>query len=132
MSFFVTIFVQLFPFLSIWKNQTVKLSILWAKLCRAEFWSQKVLDLTHFGPIWPTLGPNLTALVSRFVLINDFEQIWHSCWSARLSLKVLYKETGTPNLARKWVILAQNGTTPHKKVVETRTVTKCTTNWVTP
>ena len=30
-----------------------------------EIWSGKVLDLSHFGLIWPSLGPNLTSLCWR-------------------------------------------------------------------
>ena len=31
----------------------------WAKC--TEIWSEKVPDLSHLGPIWPILGPNLTS-----------------------------------------------------------------------
>ena len=48
-----------------------------------EFWSEKVPDLSHLGPMWPTFGSNLTSLERdqkcvldcvnvRFVLIICF------------------------------------------------------------
>ena len=33
-----------------------------------EIWSGKVTDLSHLGPIWPTLKPNQTSLVSTYLL----------------------------------------------------------------
>ena len=34
-----------------------------------KIWSEKVLDLSHFGPIWPTLGTNLTS-----VFLSDWDE----------------------------------------------------------
>jgi len=41
----------------------------------AEIWYEKVLGLSHLGPIWPTLSLTLTLLVCR------------NCWSIGLVLK---------------------------------------------
>ena len=46
---------------------------------RTEIWSEKVLDLSHLGPIWPILGPNLVTqlyyLFSFFLLTPLLEKL---------------------------------------------------------
>ena len=43
----------------------VRFQCIWRPCAKCtEIWSEKATDLSHLGPIWPTLEPNLPTLVS--------------------------------------------------------------------
>ena len=42
-----------------------------------EICSEKVPDLSHLGPIWPTFSPNLISLVLE--MVHHFDVLWNLC-----------------------------------------------------
>ena len=44
-----------------------------------EIWSEKAPDLSHLGPIWPTLEPNLAPLGDSIYDIYYLNLVWISC-----------------------------------------------------